>query len=592
MKLFKNLAVALAICLAASICASGRGPSDIRLLYWNIQNGMWSDQGNNYDNFVSFVKSQDPDICVWCEASTNYATDSDQKLKAPSDRYLPYNWDVLAARYGHEYVYLGGWQDNFPQVITSRFPIRNVKRILGDPDDVVVSHGAGWASIGIQGKTLNIVTLHTWPQRYAYKAEDIEKSKAENGGDFYRAREVEYICGQTILTEPDAKKQYWLMMGDFNARSRVDAAQYSYAPDSPAYLVHDYISKNTPYIDIIARWNDNKFFPSHANNHRIDFVYATPLMYACIRQTRIYPMEGWVKPVRDPKGLKNFYHPSDHLPIMLDFNLAGDVIPETLELEWHDLERGAQYATVQKEMFGAPQHIAVLRYPAKKFQTEVANDSGLREPKKPHYPAAVDPENPATTTSGFGKRYDAFAALNAGYFNMKTLYPSTYVKDGGEVEGRTTPNELPRVNGAVAFKGKKIDIFHCDTLSYDSMLKGYDEAVACGPVLIENGKVQGDWPENSFYIGRHPRSIIGTTKDGMVYLVDIDGRWHDIAEGTTIAETAEIARLLGLWNALNLDGGGSSTLWTRETGVLGHPNDNDLWDHAGERIVPNVIIVK
>ena len=42
----------------------------LKVLYWNIQNGMWSDQGNDYDNFVEFVKSENPDICIWAEAES------------------------------------------------------------------------------------------------------------------------------------------------------------------------------------------------------------------------------------------------------------------------------------------------------------------------------------------------------------------------------------------------------------------------------------------------------------------------------------------------------------------------------------------
>ena len=46
----------------------------VSLLYWNIQNGMWDGQGDNYDRFVAWVKAQDPDICVWCEAASLYYT--------------------------------------------------------------------------------------------------------------------------------------------------------------------------------------------------------------------------------------------------------------------------------------------------------------------------------------------------------------------------------------------------------------------------------------------------------------------------------------------------------------------------------------
>ena len=62
-------------------CNSNKGADEITVLYWNIQNGMWSDQGNNYDNFVEFVKAEDPDICVWAEAESRYRTDTNVKME-------------------------------------------------------------------------------------------------------------------------------------------------------------------------------------------------------------------------------------------------------------------------------------------------------------------------------------------------------------------------------------------------------------------------------------------------------------------------------------------------------------------------------
>ena len=72
----------------------------------------------------------------------------------------------------------------------------------------------------------------------------------------------------------------------------------------------------------------------------------------------------------------------------------------------------------------------------------------------------------------------------------------------------------------------------------------------------------------------------------------IDGLLKGKVECKTIAETAYIARQLGLVEALNLDGGGSSTLWTAREGVLNHPYDNRRFDHEGERGVPNCIVVR
>ena len=293
-----------------------------RLLHWNIQNGMWDGQNDNYDRFVEFVKANDPDVCVWCEAQSIWKTDSEQAM-GKEDRYLVENWGELAARYGHQYWGVGGHRDNYPQVITSKYPITYIDRIVGD-EETVVSHGAGWAAIEVNGKTINIVTLHTWPMGYSFGAEDIEASKAEQGGDRYRAKEVQYICEHTIGKVPDAANQYWMMMGDFNSRSRVDNEQYGYADDDPKLLVHDYVRENTPYIDVIKEKYPDQFKPTTAGrNSRIDYVYCTKPLYDRITFADVI-WDDYTTPVRDPQKLSNFWRPSDHLPIIVDFNLFAN----------------------------------------------------------------------------------------------------------------------------------------------------------------------------------------------------------------------------------------------------------------------------
>ena len=53
-----------------------------------------------------------------------------------------------------------------------------------------------------------------------------------------------------------------------------------------------------------------------------------------------------------------------------------------------------------------------------------------------------------------------------------------------------------------------------------------------------------------------------------------------------------VAKMFGLKDALNLDGGGSSTLWTKPAGVVSHPYDNRRFDHYGQRSVPNIVVVR
>ena len=310
---------ALLLFAAALTAGCGERTDDMRLLYWNIQNGMWSDQSNGYDNFVAWVKGYDPDVCVWCEAQSIYKSGTAERVDSV-DRYLTANWGELAARYGHKYWYVGGHRDNFPQVVTSKYPIENVRRIVGQAPDSIVSHGAGWARIVKNGRPVNIVTLHTWPQAYAFQAVDRDASKAEHGGDRYRRMEIEYICSHTIATQSDAGQQLWMMMGDFNSRSRLDNRIYNYPDDDTRLLVHDYIAEHTPYVDVIAEKHPGEFHTTIHGQSRIDFVYCTPPL--CERITRAEVIaDDFTEPVRDPGKLSNFYHPSDHRPILVDFDM-------------------------------------------------------------------------------------------------------------------------------------------------------------------------------------------------------------------------------------------------------------------------------
>lgn len=154
--------------------------------------------------------------------------------------------------------------------------------------DRVVAHGAGWATFRVNGKTLNIVTLHTWPQAYAFRAEDKESSKTENGGDKCRAMEVRYICEHTIGAVPGAEKQLWMMLGDFNSRSRSDNGQYGFPEDDPRFLTQDYIHENMPYVDVIKARRPQEFKPSvGSKGSRIDYASCTRPLYERIRKADI-----------------------------------------------------------------------------------------------------------------------------------------------------------------------------------------------------------------------------------------------------------------------------------------------------------------
>ncbi len=76
--------------------------------------------------------------------------------------------------------------------------------------------------------------------------------------------------------------------------------------------------------------------------------------------------------------------------------------------------------------------------------------------------------------------------------------------------------------------------------------------------LLRDGAVVVPPVDNSFF-ARNPRTFIGSKRSGELVIGVIDGR-QAISVGTTLDETAAVAKSIGLWNSINLDGGGSSTM--------------------------------
>lgn len=247
------------------------------------------------------------------------------------------------------------------------------------------------------------------------------------------------------------------------------------------------------------------------------------------------------------------------------------------EWNWHSIGRGAEAGYAQFQMFGSTQSIAVVRYKASRYDTDIFSCHG----------------SDRSITSRAGKARGAVAALNGSYFNVKTLYPTTFVKDDGVQVGHTTADELFRVNGAFCLKNPRRGcvIELSDTSSYVAGTAKYHEAIASGPVLIDDGKAMSYDRKDGFYAKRHPRTMIGVDGKGWIYLVVVDGRFPGQGDGATIAEMVVLAGCFGLVDALNLDGGGSSTLWTAADGVINHPYDNKKFDGEGERQIPNIIMM-
>ena len=196
-------------------------------------------------------------------------------------------------------------------------------------------------------------------------------------------------------------------------------------------------------------------------------------------------------------------------------------------------------------------------------------------------------------------RRKALAAVNAGFFALANGAPAGLLKVRGRLIGGTT-----RARGAVAFlerRGQTLLLFDrvvadrgrgTYTPSLGSAAADWQrarDAVAGAGLLMLNGRTFDDWAEERITAGfdtaRHPRTMIGD--DGTsIWLVTVDGRQPWLSLGMSFTELQGLARRLGLRSALNLDGGGSTTMWVRGV-IVNNPSDA-----AGPRAVSDAIVVR
>lgn len=116
-------------------------------------------------------------------------------------------------------------------------------------------------------------------------------------------------------------------------------------------------------------------------------------------------------------------------------------------------------------------------------------------------------------------------------------------------------------------------------------------AVGGGPVLLQNGQIKITNEQEIKFVGKaiedkHPRTAMGYTKDNKLIILVIQGRFPNIAEGATLTQEAQIFKDLGCWEALNLDGGGSSCMLVNGKETI------KVSDATGQRPVPAVFIVR
>lgn len=185
----------------------------------------------------------------------------------------------------------------------------------------------------------------------------------------------------------------------------------------------------------------------------------------------------------------------------------------------------------------------------------------------------------AEKTTSFAEREHLDAAINATYFRPfdgghlldKAYVPALgqgVVVDGVSMAHGHLDSDYvspdPRSNGAVCIHARVVQITtsHCPRQTTD--------AVGAGPVLMLRGKVLPlESKRHDYYYEMEPRTAIGLDKARRkMWWIVVDGRQPHYSEGMTLPELTALLQQLGADSAINMDGGGSSTMVLREDGKL------------------------
>lgn len=120
-------------------------------------------------------------------------------------------------------------------------------------------------------------------------------------------------------------------------------------------------------------------------------------------------------------------------------------------------------------------------------------------------------------------------------------------------------------------------------LDLRAAIGGVPQILRDGMVDIRNSEEE---ISDDFVTARHPRTAYGLDREGKrLFLVVVDGRQPDVSLGVSLPELGTILKDLGAWTAMNMDGGGSSTL------VVGGQVKNSPSDPSGERTTTSSLAV-
>ena len=262
-----------------------------RVMEYNVLDGMDRDSENNYDNFVAWVRSWEPDVLVLCESG---------------------NLHLITERWGHPY-YARIKKDNYPIIITSSHPITVNERIDGSD----TRHGALYVSVA----GYDVVGVHLRPTSDDNDSGDLQPEEYATYGPL-RKTELQYIISQTLENASYSSRSNWIVCGDFNAYSPLEktavspfggksAYTYSEPTASVCYEVYPLIADKLK--DVLYYKGGMVYKPSmYHGRSRLDYIFASEGLYGRVGAADVI-LGGFPGNYRTDDA-----NPSDHMPLYMD----------------------------------------------------------------------------------------------------------------------------------------------------------------------------------------------------------------------------------------------------------------------------------
>ncbi|MGM0379536.1 MAG: phosphodiester glycosidase family protein [Bacillota bacterium] len=209
-------------------------------------------------------------------------------------------------------------------------------------------------------------------------------------------------------------------------------------------------------------------------------------------------------------------------------------------------------------------NLKIYRYKYKDVVSYIAI-LDLKNPDKFQLAVANNGLGSLETTSSMAKSNGAVFAINGGGFNKKNKPLGKTIKNS-KIISNNLINEKDFFIAGIDHKGNLQSSLYSEL----NNLEKFKNGVTFTPPLIINRKKYNS--NNNKLLNKHPRTVIGNYYNDNLFFMVVDGRQANYSKGVNLSNLKSMLYDLGLVNAYNLDGGGSSTFYFKDK-VFNRPSD-------------------